>query len=256
MARKIIGNLLDRIARNNINSNFEELYNDVGNISGKITDEVYDEIRNDVNLIWKPPVATQADLPTDATTGDTRMSTDTGSVYRYNGSEWIEIQQLNPDAITEVDNRLQTEIDTKETTAGAQTKADTAETDAKAYTDNLRDRVYDPEDDVVKVVERGSDNNGRYVRYSDGKQEVFFEPVSIASNNEYSNIYRSDPTVLNYPVPFDNNYHVYGDANVTSSGIWANVYVHSNGEALQVQLYSAWSNAAFSTYVHAVGRWK
>lgn len=253
MARRILGNMVDRKFRIDANFMFEELYGDVNNLAGKITDEVYDEIRNNVNLVWQTPVDTQAGLPTDATSGDTRMTRDTGTVYRYNGTDWIEIQQLNPDAITEVDNRLQTEIDAKETPEGAQEKADIAESSANDYTDNL---VTAEGSDVVRIVEQGENSNGRYIRYSDGKQEVYLKPVTLASNNEYGNMHRSDPHEITYPAPFESSYHVYATADVTSVGHWANCYAYSDGTKVQIQSYSFWSNAAYSVYTYAVGRWK
>src|SRR5699024_11649473 len=108
-------------------------------VAGKITDDVYEEIRNDVKLNWKEPVDKVGNLADEAETGDTRMVKEmkdgVSPVYRYSGSEWIEIQGIDATAITEVDERLQAEIDKKETPEGAQEKADTAEANAKEEID-------------------------------------------------------------------------------------------------------------------------
>src|SRR5699024_1246403 len=131
MSRRNIGTALDRENLNNHNDNYEELYNQFNDVAGKITDDVYEEIRNDVKLNWREPVDTVGDRPDDAETGDTRMVRESvegvGPVYSYRGSDWIEIAGLVGTAMTEVEERLQADIDNKETPEGAQEKAHTAE---------------------------------------------------------------------------------------------------------------------------------
>lgn len=110
MARKDIHIPLDRENRNNFNSNFIELYKEIGNVVGSITDEVYDKIIDGSKLNWKEPVDSQSNLPGNAQKGDTRMTRDTGKVYRFDGSRWVEIQQIDAGPYNELDSKLTDEI--------------------------------------------------------------------------------------------------------------------------------------------------
>ena len=253
MARRIIGNQLDRENRNNLNSNFEELYDDVGDIAGRITDDVYMQIRKDVNLNWQEPVETASELPTEAYSGDTRMTRDTGTVYRYSGDEWVEIQQLNPDAIHEIEDRLQAEMDTKETPAGAQEKADAAEINANQFTSDL---VSGDNSSVVRVVEQGENSNGSYIRYSSGVQECWLEPVSLATSESTGNIYRSERYDAYFPVDFVPG-TIQAVASVRSIGKWANCNMSNYSDRVLVYQYgSVQSTSTFNTDIYVVGRWK
>jgi hypothetical protein len=256
MSRRLISTFWDRITRNNINDNFEELYSGIGNISGKITDEIYDEIRNSVNLNWKEPVDVFDDLPSGAETGDTRMTRGNGTVYRYDGSRWIEIQKFNPDAINEVDNRLQAEIDKKETPEAAQAKADKAENNATDYADQLEGKVFGDSSDVVKIVERVSNDNGQCIRWSDGRQECFME-VSQNASEKTGGIYKSNSTTINFPKNFDSKYPIHVGAQVLSINRWANATT-ARSSTVNVMQYSSINSgeSSFKTQVYAVGRWK
>lgn len=110
MARKEIGVPLDRENLKKHNDNYEELYGVVNNFVGTITDEVYEQIIDGSKLIWKEPVDTSNDLPSDASEGDTRMARDTGKVYRFDGSNWQEIQQIDAGPVNEVDERLTAQL--------------------------------------------------------------------------------------------------------------------------------------------------
>lgn len=260
MSRKIVGNTWDRDSRNVINDNFEELYNGVDNISGKITDEIYAEIRNDVKLNWKEPVNTFADLPSDAETGDTRMVRETvdgvSKVYRYGGSDWSEIQQIDSTAITEVDTRLQAEIDLKETPQGAQTKANVAEANAIQAVTSLETKIYGDADKVVKVVESGSNANGEYIRYSDGMQYCWGEPFSQSTSLAAGGVYRSDLREWTYPKPF-----AKGPISVTVQALsyvrWADIAGRPGVTSVPVYQYGyTESTSAYVTTISAMGRWK
>ena len=110
MARKDIGNKIDRENRNAHNDNYKELYKEVNDFKGSITDELYERIIDGAKLNWKEPVASQSDLPSSATEGDTRMARDTGKVYRYDGSKWVEIQQIDAGPVNELDSRLTSQL--------------------------------------------------------------------------------------------------------------------------------------------------
>ncbi|GGJ48437.1 phosphodiester glycosidase family protein [Virgibacillus salexigens] len=118
MERKVIDTLWDRITRNNVNHNFEELYNvretaiesEVAGISEVITDE----IRKSSSMLRQEPVATFADIETTYSNpqiGYAVMTRDTGKVYRYEeDGTWREVEDIDPTAINEVDSRLSEEI--------------------------------------------------------------------------------------------------------------------------------------------------
>lgn len=258
--RKIIGTLWNRVTRNDINDNFEELYDDVGNITGKITDEVYEEIRNDVKLNWKEPVDTVGDLPSNAETGDTRMVRATvngvSPVYRYDGSRWVEIQQIDSTAITEVDERLQAEIDKKETPAGAQEKADAAELNAKSAVTALENEIMDDDSEVLKVVESGSNANGRFIRYSDGTQMCWHRGLKMATDTVQGNIFRSTTATWTFPREFvDNNISVSATSETYAQ--WADLGGGPFSDRVAIVHFSGRSNdTSYNTNMFAVGRWK
>src|SRR5699024_1372621 len=49
-------------------------------------------------------------LPSNAKNGDTRMDRSTGKVYRYDGSKWVEIQQIDAGPVNELDSRLSSQL--------------------------------------------------------------------------------------------------------------------------------------------------
>lgn len=256
MAQKIIGNQLNREARNAINDNDTELFRAVNNISGKITDEIYDEIRNDVKLNWKEPVNAFTNLPPKSQIGDTRMVIDTGKVYRYNGSNWVEIQQINSTAITEVDERLKGLIATKESPEGAQAKANKAEANALKAVNRLETKIYSDVDEVVKVVEKGSNANGEFIRYSDGMQYCWGEPFSQTTPVATGNIFRSERKDWTYPKPFAKT-PVSVSAQALSIGRWADLGGRPTRTYAPIYQFSTIkSNSTFGTTVFAVGWWK
>jgi len=115
LARKNIGIPLDRANRNNHNDNYKELYGVVNNLVDTITDEVYEQIIDGAKLNWKSPVDSENDLPTSANEGDAVMTRDDGKVYRYDGTQWREIQQIDAGPVNEVDSRLTSQLaDTNE----------------------------------------------------------------------------------------------------------------------------------------------
>src|SRR5690625_2770312 len=110
MARKDVLTSWDRDNRNNMQDNFIELYGVVNDIVGTITEEVYEQIIDGSKLDWKEPVNSFDDLPTEAVEGETRMTRETGKVYRYDDYEWKEIQEIDATAVNEVDRRLSSQL--------------------------------------------------------------------------------------------------------------------------------------------------
>src|SRR5690625_3806985 len=104
-----------RTERNKINENWDILEGSYNDVAGEITDEVFKEIVDSARLDWKLPVDSFGDLPSEAGVGDTRMVRDTGKVYRFDGNSWNEIQDRDPTAINEIDDRLTKQLAEKAT---------------------------------------------------------------------------------------------------------------------------------------------
>lgn len=110
LARKEIGTGWDRNNRNAMNDNFEELFDGFTNVVEVVSEKAYGDVIDAAKLKWGEPVGAQTDLPSSAQEGDTRMARDTGKVYRYNGSSWVEIQQIDAGPVNEVDSRLTSQL--------------------------------------------------------------------------------------------------------------------------------------------------
>lgn len=94
-----------------INENWVEIESEYTGVVDTVSDAAFDKVIDASKLTWGEPVATKADLPTSASEGHTRMARDTGKVYRYDGVDWKEIQQIDATPVNEVDARLSAKID-------------------------------------------------------------------------------------------------------------------------------------------------
>src|SRR5690625_1716241 len=106
------------LERNKINENWDiiegsynSLEGEFDNVIGTITDEVVGHLIDSAKLIWKEPVDTFEDLPTNAEVGETRMVREADPegisyVYRYDGEKWEKIQAIDVTLVNEVDSRL------------------------------------------------------------------------------------------------------------------------------------------------------
>lgn len=82
----------------------------IDNIVSEISDEAFDSVVDAAKLNWKPPVANFAALSTsypDAVNGDASQTLDDNKTYRYNGTQWVFIQQFGNGPFTDVYNRLE-----------------------------------------------------------------------------------------------------------------------------------------------------
>src|SRR5699024_9996541 len=104
----------NRDERNKTNENWDEIEGNYNNVVENVSDKAFDKVVDSAKLNWKEPVDTFDSLPPSASEGDTRMTRDTGKVYRYDGSIWQEIQEIDATAINEVDSRMNTKIKNKE----------------------------------------------------------------------------------------------------------------------------------------------
>lgn len=95
-----------------LNRNFDDIETDIKNISGNVLAEVVDEAK----LIWKPTVDTFAELSTTYPTPEVgwtvfaRNDGISGEVYRYDGFEWVKIQEFDATAIDALDIRVSDEF--------------------------------------------------------------------------------------------------------------------------------------------------
>src|SRR5699024_1426313 len=110
-------NPLNRDARNRENDNWDIIEGGIRKIDDKVdnfievtSDEALDKVVNNAKINWKEPVDVFGDLPSNAEEGDTRMDRSTGLVYRFNGTEWKEIQQIDAGPVNEVDSRLTSQL--------------------------------------------------------------------------------------------------------------------------------------------------
>src|SRR5690625_2528818 len=110
MARKEIGIPLNRENRNNHNDNFKELYDDFKNVVDKVSDEAFNKVIDGSKIDWSKMVDTVNDLPSNAEVGETRGVKSDNKIYRYNGSSWIDIAEINLNPIAEVDDRLSSQL--------------------------------------------------------------------------------------------------------------------------------------------------
>lgn len=117
---KTIGLPLDLANWEQLNKNFDDIETDLKNQNTKI-DNTATTIRNELaaqiidsaKINWQAPVGSFANLATSypsAQVGWTAMVRDTGKVYRFNGTDWLEIQDIDPTAINEVDSRLTSQL--------------------------------------------------------------------------------------------------------------------------------------------------
>ena len=110
-------NPLDRDARNGENDNWDIIEGEVRAVGDKVdnfveevSDAALDKVVDNAKLNWKEPVDSFSDLPSSAEEGDTRMDKSTGKVYRYDGTNWVEIQQIDAGPVNELDSRLSSQL--------------------------------------------------------------------------------------------------------------------------------------------------
>src|SRR5699024_7984407 len=101
-----IGSNWNRVTRNEINENWDTIEGNYNNVVENVSEKAFEQVVDLAKLDWKEPVDSFNDLPSSASEGEARMVRDTGKVYRYNGSAWVEIQQIDAGPVNELDTRL------------------------------------------------------------------------------------------------------------------------------------------------------
>src|SRR5699024_6527917 len=110
-------NQFDRSAKNGENENWDIIEGEVraigdrvDNFIDEVSDAAFDKVVDNAKINWKEPVDNFNSLPSNAKNGDTRMDRSTGKVYRYDGTNWVEIQQIDAGPVNEVDARLTSQL--------------------------------------------------------------------------------------------------------------------------------------------------
>src|SRR5690625_2082535 len=94
------------LERNKINENWSIIEGSYNDVVENVSEKAFEQVVDSAKLDWKEPVDSFNDLPSSASEGEARMVRDTGKVYRYNGSAWVEIQQIDAGPVNELDTRL------------------------------------------------------------------------------------------------------------------------------------------------------
>jgi hypothetical protein len=108
---KWINNFVDSVGMD-----LKETETNFNNAVETVSNKAFDKVVGAAKIEWLPPVNTFEDLETtypNASEGKTVMTRDSGKIYRFDDENWIEIQDIDPSAINEVDNRLTAELATE-----------------------------------------------------------------------------------------------------------------------------------------------
>src|SRR5699024_5732137 len=80
------------------------------NFIDETSDAAFDKVVDSARLNWDRMVEKYSDLPSDAETGKTIGVKEDSKVYRYNGTDWDDIYEINLNPISEVDDRLSSQL--------------------------------------------------------------------------------------------------------------------------------------------------
>lgn len=155
MSRKEISISLDRDNRNNHNKNYKELYEGFEGVVKEVSETAFNKVIDASKLNWKEPVDRFINLPTESSEGDTIMTRDSGKVYRFNGSSWIEIQQIDVGPVNEIDTRLTQQLaETKQELEVKKMDKDTTDISVTQINKNKGklDETYMSDDFMLKIT--------------------------------------------------------------------------------------------------------
>src|SRR5699024_12732829 len=80
------------------------------NFIDETSDAAFDKVVDSARLNWDRMVEKYSDLPSDAETGKTIGVKEDSKVYRYNGTDWDDIYEINLNPISEVDDILSSQL--------------------------------------------------------------------------------------------------------------------------------------------------
>src|SRR5690625_666189 len=119
-------NPLNRDARNKENENWDTIQQKFNNVVEEVSDAAFQKVIDGSKIDWEQMVDKVSDLPSNVETGETRGVKEDNKIYRFNGTDWIHIAEINLNPIAEVDQRLTTQL---------------AETDNKLNTQPTKNKV-------------------------------------------------------------------------------------------------------------------
>lgn len=235
---KDISNQWNRDTRNTINDNFRELYGKYYDFYVEVSKDIVKELMENSTIQFLDPVDTVDELDnfSGLTKGDTSFVTEDGSWYRWNGEEWKPVAKTDPSEFISLQDSFNKIND--------------------AFND-LRTLTEDAIGQMVYVVEEGRNENGNYIRYSDGYQVCWGEPFSQAITESLGDIYRSESTTWTFPKPFDSNTPVFTSASTNNAARWAGPSGTGSNTSVSIRQFSGVETSALIiTRVSAIGRWK
>lgn len=161
--------------------------NAVDEVTKKAYDEIIDAVRDLTKINWLAPVPTYDDIETtypNPILGDITITYDDGSVYRYDGEQWVFINKIDPDVY------MQLQVDVAAIQNGL--------TVTNNILSQLDNKVMVHLADFVSVSQFGEDKNSEiiqaaldYAKYIGGVEilvpsgeYVIYEPLKIPSNTK------------------------------------------------------------------------
>ena len=111
-----------------------------------------------------------------------------------------------------------------------------------------------------RIIERGSNANGEYIRFADGTQMCWHSTGGTDINVAIGNVFRSAPLVWTYPLAFSVAPMVAGTPRTGTPVAWGWVGL-GNASDTQTQecryaaLCALSNTGAFSVSLIAIGRW-
>lgn len=112
--------------------------------------------------------------------------------------------------------------------------------------------------EVPLIVDEGENENGYYIRYSNGVQECWASPFSLAADQEYGHLYMSSESKYwEYPKPFAGGETVFASGDISAIGTWATITGSPNGKGVYFRAMSYYRHdAEYKLYAYAKGRWR
>ena len=121
-----------------------------------------------------------------------------------------------------------------------------------------------------RIVERGSNSDGEWVRFADGTQICFHtsDPLDgITEESDISNLFQSGTLTPDFPQSFSNTPSQYCSSYKTSGGSVGSYaqFDVTTGESVALQTWnrarlyrigSSTSDTSIAIYFAAIGRWK
>lgn len=110
----------------------------------------------------------------------------------------------------------------------------------------------------VLIVDEGENENGEYIRYSNGVQECWARPFGLAANESYGNIFMTDSSKWwEYPKPFAGGSPVFVSGDISAIGTWATITSATGGDGVYFRAMSYYRHEAeYTLYCYAKGRWR